>query len=47
LRGVYTGETCEHCTFHKSIAEHPDTRGRFGFNPASRVVSFWVPRERL
>jgi hypothetical protein len=47
LRGVYTGETCEHCTFHKSIAEHPDTRGRFGFNPSSRVTSFWVPRDRL
>jgi hypothetical protein len=45
LRGVYTGETCEHCTFHKSIAEHPDTRGRFGFNPSSRVVSFWVPQD--
>jgi hypothetical protein len=45
LRGVYTGETCEHCTLHKSIAEHPDTRGRFGFNPSMRVVSFWIPRE--
>lgn len=47
LRGVYTGETCEHCTFHRSIANHQSTRGRFGFNPSSRVVSFWVPRERL
>jgi hypothetical protein len=47
LRGVYTGETCEHCTFHRSIADHPGTRGSFGFNPSSRVVSFWVPRERL
>ena len=47
LRGVYTGETCEHCTLHKSIAQHPDTRGRFGFNPSSRVTSFWVPRDRL
>jgi hypothetical protein len=44
LRGVYTGETCEHCTLHRSIAEHPETRGRFGFNPSSRVVSFWVPQ---
>jgi hypothetical protein len=46
LRGVYTGETCEHCTLHKSIAEHPETRGRFGLNPSSRVVSFWVPNGR-
>jgi len=45
LRGVYTGETCEHCTLHKSIAEHPETKGRFGFNPAMRCVSFWVPDE--
>jgi hypothetical protein len=47
LRGRYSGETCEHVPYHKSIAEHPDTQGRFGLNPSSRVVSFWVPRERL
>jgi hypothetical protein len=47
LRGRYSGETCEHVPFHKSIAEHPETRGRFGLNPSSRVVSFWAPRERL
>jgi hypothetical protein len=47
LRGRYSGETCEHVPYHKSIAEHADTRGRFGLNPSSRVVSFWVPRERL
>jgi hypothetical protein len=45
LRGVYTGETCEHCTLHKSIAEHPETKGRFGFNPSMRCVSFWVPED--
>jgi hypothetical protein len=44
LRGRYSGETCEHVPFHKSVAEHHDTRGRFGLNPSSRVVSFWVPR---
>lgn len=41
VRGVYSGETCEHVPFHKSIAEHPETRGKFGLNPSSRVVSFW------
>ena len=46
LRGRYSGETCEHVPFHKSIAEHPETRGRFGLNPSSRVVSFWVPNGR-
>ena len=44
LRGRYSGATCEHVPYHRSIAEHPDTRGRFGFNPSSRVVSFWVPQ---
>ena len=43
LRGRYSGETCEHVPYHRSIAEHPDTRGSFGLNPSSRVVSFWVP----
>jgi hypothetical protein len=43
LRGRYSGETCEHVPYHKSIAEHPETRGRFGLNPSSRVTSFWVP----
>jgi hypothetical protein len=41
VRGVYSGETCEHVPFHKSIAEHPETRGKFGLNPSSRAVSFW------
>jgi hypothetical protein len=45
LRGRYSGETCEHVPFHRSIAEHPDTRGRFGLNASSRVTSFWIPRE--
>jgi hypothetical protein len=43
MRGRYSGETCEHVGLHRSIAEHPDTRGRFGLNPSSRAVSFWVP----
>jgi hypothetical protein len=43
LRGRYSGETCEHVPFHRSIAEHPETIGRFGLNPSSRCVSFWVP----
>lgn len=47
LRGRYSGETCEHVPFHKSVAEHHDTRGRFGLNPSSRVVSFWLPRDHL
>lgn len=45
LRGQYTGETCEHVGLHRSIANHHETRGRFGFNPSSRVVSFWVPHD--
>jgi hypothetical protein len=38
LAGRYTGEDCEHVTFHRSIA-----RGRMGLNPSMRVCSFWVP----
>jgi len=45
LRGRYTGDTCEHVGLHRSIAEHPGTRGRFGLNPSSRCVSFWKPAE--
>lgn len=44
LRGRYAGDTCEHVGLHRSIAEHHETSGRFGFNPSSRVVSFWVPK---
>jgi hypothetical protein len=43
FRGVYTGETCEHVPFHKSIAKR--WPGRFGLNPSSRCVSFWTPRD--
>jgi hypothetical protein len=39
LRGTYTGEDCEHVTFHRSI-------GRPVYlNPSSRCVSFWVPQD--
>jgi hypothetical protein len=41
VRGVYSGDTCEHVPYHRSIAEHRETRGKFGLNPSSRVVSFW------
>ena len=42
LQGRYSGEDCEHVMFHRSIAAHG---GRFGLNPSSRCVSFWVPDE--
>jgi hypothetical protein len=42
LQGRYSGEDCEHVMFHRSIAAHG---GRFGLNPSSRCVSFWVPQE--
>lgn len=38
-RGRYTGEDCEHVTFHRSMG------GRLYLNPAMRCVSFWVPDE--
>jgi hypothetical protein len=38
LSGQYTGEDCEHVTFHRSIRS-----GRLGLNPSMRVCSFWVP----
>lgn len=38
LSGVYSGEDCEHVTFHRSIRA-----GRLGLNPSMRVCSFWVP----
>jgi hypothetical protein len=40
VRGRYTGETCEHVTFHKSLG------GEFYLNPSMRVVSFWIPDEQ-
>ena len=55
LSGTYDGSDCEHVTFHRSIAERAalsdgdyyagPSRTRFGLNPASRCVSFWVPAE--
>ena len=41
LRGTYRGDDCEHVLFHKSIAA--GTPWKFGLNPSSRCVSFWVP----
>lgn len=43
LQGRYDGSDCEHVTFNRSIAE--GSGGRFGLNPSSRCVSFWVPRD--
>lgn len=43
LRGTYRGDDCEHVTFHKSIAS--GTPWKFGLNPSSRCVSFWVPTD--
>lgn len=43
LAGTYDGSDCEHVTYHRSIAER--TGLRFGLNPSSRCVSFWVPRD--
>jgi hypothetical protein len=42
VRGTYSGDDCEHVTFHRSIADANPHR-RFGLNPSSRCVSFWVP----
>ena len=43
VRGTYSGEDCEHVMFHRSVAD-ACTR-RFGLNPSSRCVSFWVPQD--
>lgn len=43
LSGTYSGEDCEHVTFHRSIAER--TGKRFALNPSMRCVSFWVPED--
>ena len=43
LRGTYRGEDCEHVLLHKSIACGTDLK--FGLNPSSRCVSFWVPSD--
>lgn len=43
VRGFYSGSDCEHVTFHRSITER--TGRRFGLNPSSRCVSFWVPND--
>jgi len=42
LSGTYSGEDCEHVTLHRSIVSRDPFR-RFGLNPSSRCVSFWVP----
>jgi hypothetical protein len=39
LAGRYTGEDCEHVTFHKSLG------GDFYLNPSMRVTSFWIPKD--
>jgi len=44
LQGRYTGEDCEHVTFHRSIQWYADVRHtRLCLNPSMRCVSFWVP----
>ena len=54
LQGRYSGEDCEHVCFNRSIARvaeidegdyyHGPSYTRFGLNPSSRCVSFWVPQ---
>jgi hypothetical protein len=56
LQGTYTGEDCEHVCLHRSIARNVEidegdyyegpSHTRFGLNPSSRCVSFWVPNGR-
>jgi hypothetical protein len=46
LTGTYTGDDCEHCMLHRSIADANPHR-RFGLNPSARCVSFWVPNGGL
>jgi hypothetical protein len=55
LQGTYSGEDCEHVTFHRSIetqaalddGDYYDGPAytRLGMNPSSRCVSFWVPQD--
>ena len=55
LQGRYGGEDCEHVVFHRSIEEEAEKEDgdfyqgpghtRFGLNPSSRCVSFWIPDE--
>lgn len=55
LQGTYSGEDCEHVTFHRSIetqaalydGDYYDgaAHTRLGLNPSSRCVSFWMPRD--
>jgi hypothetical protein len=44
LKGTYGGDDCEHVVLHKSISTSSGL-WRFGLNPSSRCVSFWVPRD--
>jgi hypothetical protein len=37
LKGVYSGEDCEHVPFHRSMG------GDLYLNPSMRCVSFWIP----
>lgn len=37
LRGVYSGDDCEHVPFHKTMG------GDLYLNPSMRCVSFWIP----
>jgi hypothetical protein len=43
LSGEYSGEDCEHVTFHRSIRSRMGSL--FGINPSMRCVSFWTPEE--
>lgn len=55
LQGRYTGEDCEHVTFHRSISSAAGndigdyyagvSHTRLALNPSMRCVSFWVPEE--
>ena len=48
LSGTYSGEDCEHVLFARSIKEAAKGKiehFRFGLNPSSRCVSFWVPSD--
>jgi hypothetical protein len=55
LQGTYSGEDCEHVTFHRSIETQAalddgdfydgPAYTRLGLNPSSRCVSFWVPQK--
>lgn len=55
LQGRYTGEDCEHVTFHRSIETAAGnmlgdyyagvSHTRLALNPSMRCVSFWIPEE--